>query len=235
MGVKTVFKRRELKFLSTEEQSKELLEFMGDRIVPDKWGKSAVQSLYYDTESFALIRRSLERPLYKEKFRVRCYGILNGDSTVFAEIKKKYRSVVYKQRIIMDKQGFESFAASGPKEGETVTEKEISFFFKRYDRLAPKMLISCAREAYFDKTDSGLRITFDRDIRYRNYDLALDKGIYGKPILPENVVLMEVKVDNALPLWVCKMLSERKIYKQSFSKYGMAYIDNLKLNGSMEK
>ena len=227
MAFKLQFRRRELKFLITEEVARELLKFMADRIHPDAFGKSTVNSLYYDTPSMRLIRRSLEKPLYKEKFRLRYYGQYNDKTKVFAEIKKKYKSVVYKRRIAMSQGETLDFLKNGPNDGQTPTEKEISFFFKRYEDLKPTMLISCEREAYFDKEDDGLRFTFDRNILYRNYDLSLESQRYGDPILKNGQVLLEIKTEGSLPLWVCRMLSERKLYKQSFSKYGRAYCDIL--------
>ena len=228
MGFITEFRRRELKFLITEFQAQEFLSFISTRFCSDEYGKSTVTSLYFDTPDFRLIRRSLEKPLYKEKFRLRCYGDFNEKTRIFAEIKKKYKSVVYKRRSVFIFSESESFMKNGPKQGNSPTEKEIEYFFKRYEPLSPSMLISCEREAYFCKEDRGLRITFDRNILYRNTELSLNSKRYGTPILPTDSVLMEIKVEGALPLWLCKVLSERRMYKTSFSKYGRAYIDILK-------
>lgn len=227
VAFKSNFRRREIKFLITEAEAKEVLEFMANRIVPDSYGKSTVKSLYFDTPTFRLIRRSLEKPIYKEKFRLRCYGDFNDKTKVFAEIKKKYKSVVYKRRIVLNEAEMLSFLENGPQNGNDPIEKEIDFFFKRYENLKPAMLVSCEREAYFAKGDDGLRFTFDRNIIYRDYDLSLRSERYGTPVMNEGQVLMEIKAEAALPLWVCKMLSKRKMYKQSFSKYGRAYMDTL--------
>lgn len=162
--LKTSFKRREIKYFITAQQQQELLEFMSHRISEDKWGKSIIQSLYFDTPSNLLIRTSLEHPLYKEKFRMRCYGLMTNNSKIFAEIKKKYKSIVYKRRIVLNKAQADDFYINGPPNGSSVTEKEISFFFKKYDNLKSRVLIQCEREAYFDKVDCGLRFTFDHNI-----------------------------------------------------------------------
>lgn len=228
VGFKTEFRRRELKFLITESQAEELMAFMSELFYPDEYGKSIVTSLYFDTPDSRLIRRSLEKPLYKEKFRLRCYGKFTEQTKVFAEIKKKYKSVVYKRRSVLGFKELGFFMENGPKCGDDPTGKEIEFFFKRYEPLSPAMLISCEREAYFCKADNGLRITFDRNILYRDTELLLNSKRCGTPILPHGCVLMEIKAEGALPLWLCRALGERKIYKTSFSKYGRAYIDTLK-------
>ncbi len=223
MAIKTTFARREMKYLITEEQQSRLMAAIGHRLHPDKWGKSIVCSLYYDTPTFLLIRRSLEHPIYKEKFRLRCYGELTENSRVFAEIKKKHKSIVYKRRTVLNAEETADFLQNGPPPGNTQIAKEIAFFFSRYELLEPKMLIQCAREAYFSKEDAGLRITFDRDILYRTDALFLSAKEGGTPLLGPSQILMEIKAEGAVPLWLCHILSHEKLYKTSFSKYGGAY------------
>ena len=77
------------------------------------------------------------------------------------------------------------------------------------------------REAYFGEGD--LRVTFDHNVRYRTEELTLGTGLYGTPLFSRGEVLMEIKTGAAIPLWLTKILSEEKIYKTSFSKYGTAY------------
>ena len=96
--------------------------------------------------------------------------------------------------------------------------------FAYYKTLAPAVHLSYKREAFYGKEDKNLRITFDSEILYRTYDLSLQKGIYGSPILSDGTYLMEIKTATAIPLWLTAFLSREKIMKTSFSKYGKAYI-----------
>ena len=105
--------------------------------------------------------------------------------------------------------------------------REIDYFISYYRELYPKMVISYEREAYYSQTDATFRMTFDRNVLYRQNDLSLEADAYGKLILPKGLVLMEVKTAYAIPLWLASFLSENKIYKTSFSKYGTAYLDTL--------
>ena len=105
---------------------------------------------------------------------------------------------------------------------------EIDYFKQFYEGIAPAMLLMYKREAYYAKDDRDFRVTFDRDVLWRDYDLSLDKGIYGNQILEPNQILMEVKTKDAIPLWMTKILSDNHIYKKSFSKYGTAYQTKLK-------
>lgn len=226
MAYCSIFKRYELKYLITTEQYLRLKALTDEYMCGDRYANSDVNNIYYDTPDFLLVRRSIEKPVYKEKLRARCYGVADGDSEVFVELKKKYESVVYKRRILIkERQLSEALSGSG---GKTQIEKEIDYFIGHYPGISPKMVISYRREALQAKDDESLRITFDREILWRDYDLSLKSGMYGQRVLDEGLVLMEVKTARALPLWLVRFLSENRIYKTSFSKYGTAYLHYLK-------
>lgn len=234
MSYQEVFKRYELKYLLQKEQKNRVLEVMSEYMQHDKFGKSTIRNIYYDTPESLLIRRSLERPVYKEKLRVRSYDIARADSTVFVELKKKYKSVVYKRRVDMTEE--EAYAYLNkhktPSKRCQITD-EIDYFCSMYKDLRPAMFISYEREAFYDKNDSELRITFDENILWRDCDLTLQKGAYGNAVLDKGEALMEIKIAGAMPLWLARTLSEEGIYKTRFSKYGNAYLRKMEneLNG----
>ena len=223
MKIQTIFCRRETKYLITKKQMARVLEIMGDRIRPDEYGRSTICNLYYDTPDYLLIRRSIEKPAYKEKLRLRSYGTPKAGGKVFAEIKKKYKGIVYKRRITLPAEE-EANAAAGLISDDSQIGREITYFFRRYAPLAPRVYLSYEREAFYGVDDRGFRITFDDNILARNTDLRLTDGSYGTSLLPEGMVLMEVKCEGALPLWMAKLISREKMYKTSFSKYGTAYM-----------
>lgn len=223
MSYQNIFKRYEVKYLLPEKSKKKLLELMNGRMTRDAWGKSTICNLYYDTPDYLLIRRSVERPVYKEKLRVRSYGRATPDSDVFVELKKKYKHVVYKRRIPMKARDAEEYLSgkSHPKDSQIV--RELDYCLSFYDSLAPRVFISYEREAFFDKEDHDFRITFDSNIIWRESELSLCSEPYGTPLLEEGYSLMEVKIATAMPLWLTQFLTEEKIYKTRFSKYGKAY------------
>lgn len=223
MADQMIFKRYEMKYMLTKDQFEKLKIEMREHMEPDKHGRCTNFSLYFDTPSFLLIRRSMESPLYKEKLRVRSYGVADSDSTVFIELKKKYESVTYKRRISMKKD--EAFNYLVKKEYKSLSqiEKEIDYCFAHYEDLKPAMLLSYDRMAYYDKQNHDFRMTFDENILWREYDLSLCKGAYGTPLLLDNQVLLEIKIADAIPKWLVEFLSENKIYRTSFSKYANAY------------
>lgn len=223
MDYQNVFKRYEIKYLLTKEQCQWIKEKMKDHMIGDKYGRNTICNIYYDTPNYLLIRRSIEGPVYKEKLRVRSYGVANENSEIFVELKKKFKKVVYKRRISMDLQQAKNYLHKGIKDQDSQIIHEIDYFMKEYNRPEPKVFISYEREAFYDKNDHDFRVTFDTNILWRDYDLSLCKGIYGQSILENNQVLMEIKTGTAIPLWMTALLDEKRIYKTSFSKYGNAY------------
>lgn len=190
----------------------------------DKYGRNTICNIYFDTPDFLLIRRSLEKPEYKEKLRVRSYGVANHNSETFVELKKKYDSVVYKRRIEMTEAEAIRYTCNREKITESQISKEIDYCFKLYNSLQPKVFLSYEREAFYSRTDHNFRVTFDENVLWRDYDLSLCKGVYGTPVMDPDMVIMEVKTADAIPLWFTEILSKNHIYKTSFSKYGNAYI-----------
>lgn len=229
MKYQSCFKRYELKYIITKEQMSNILEQCTDKIREDLYFHSIICNVYFDTENNSLIRKSIEKPIYKEKMRLRCYGIAAEDSSVFFEIKKKYKGIVYKRRSVLKYQDYKNKNLIS----DSQIKKEISYMFSFYKELYPKMFLSYERLSYVGVDNENLRITFDNNIIYRTYDLELDKGIYGNKLLDENTYIMEIKCNSAFPLWLVKILSQSKIYKTSFSKYGMAYKE-ITLNGGVK-
>ena len=230
-----VFKRYEMKYLLTEKQYETIKTAFGDRLVPDRFAKTTIQSLYYDTVDNRLIRASLEKPTFKEKLRLRCYGLNDCDKDVFVEMKRKYDGVVYKRRITC-----KELQAQAVLKGASDTQigKELEYFARFYGELYPKMLIIYDREAFCAKQgeDQGLwqgagqgagqgdlRITFDTNIQYRTDNLNFYSPLSGKELPTDGKILMEIKTGTALPLWLCAVLDREHIYKTTFSKYGTAF------------
>ena len=224
MAFQTVFKRYELKYMLTPLQKEKILEAMSLYMQLDKYGRTTIRNIYFDTDNYRLIRRSIEKPAYKEKIRIRSYSQATADSTVFVELKKKYQKLVYKRRLPLceaDAMAWVCRECACPF--DTQISREIDYFIDFYGKLRPTVFLSYEREAYYEKKGGDFRVTFDDNILCRNTDVSLCSGVYGKPILPEGKVLMELKCSGGIPLWMVEVLSRERIYKTSFSKYGTAY------------
>jgi len=243
MAIKT-FKRKEVKFLLNMNQFNELLKVIDLYMDPDKYcvgGKEyGIYNIYYDTPDSYLIRESLAKPYYKEKLRVRSYFSPAGDGDkVYVEIKKKLGGIVTKRRLSMTRKEAEIYLKTGIR---PITDKyldnqvldEIDIFRKNYP-IAPAQYISYQRMAFFGKDNKDFRLTFDRNITDRRYDLSLGKESYGRQIIKPDQRLMEIKITDSIPLWLSEALSQLGIYKTSFSKYGRAYRSFVKDNITNEK
>lgn len=230
---KQVFKRREKKYLLDMKQYEAVKNFVNKVMKEDKFCVTTILNLYYDTPDFRLIRRSLEKPKYKEKLRVRSYGIPDDDSKVFIELKKKFDKVVYKRRIEMGYEDAMDFLAYCKTDEHTEFEKkedeqikrEIAYFMNCYPELKPRMAISYDRLVFAGIKNRNLRITFDKNLNWRDYDLDLKYGNTGIPIIEKDQRLMEIKMTGSMPMELSKVLSDAGIFSQSFSKYGRGYME----------
>ena len=192
----TVFNRYEKKYLMPEKIYEELRYRLKTYMEEDKYGLHTICNIYYDTKDSLLIRRSIEKPKYKEKLRLRSYGIPNLDSHVFLEIKKKYRKVVNKRRIELTLKEAYDYVERGIRPGlEGQILNEIDFFLKRYP-LEKSLYLAYDRIALFGKEDNQFRITFDQNIRSRRTFMGLENGDKGKLLLPGHYYLMESKIQS---------------------------------------
>ena len=226
MVYQSVFKRYELKYMLTLEQKKRVLGAIQSYINLDQYGKTTIRNIYFDTDDYRLIRHSIEKPtVYKEKLRIRSYRRVSKDESVFVELKKKYKSVVYKRRLAMPELDAIEWigGTSGIDHHETQISREIDYFIRFYGAMKPKVLLSYDREAYYAKDESDFRITFDENILCREDNISLDSEIYGSPLLEANMVLMEIKTSGGIPIWMTEVLTRERIFKTPFSKYGTAY------------
>lgn len=224
MAEQSIFKRYEMKYMMTKKQRRYVLEAMLPYMKLDDYGHTTIRNIYFDTDDFRLVRRSIEKPVYKEKLRIRSYKQVCGDDKVFIELKKKYDGVVYKRReaLSFDETNRWLYTKKDfPK--DTQIGREIDYFFEFYNGLKPKVFLSYEREAFYSTDGSDFRVTFDENILARQEELSLSKEVWGQKLIDNDCVLMEIKTPGGIPLWMVKVLSEQGIYKTSFSKYGTAY------------
>lgn len=222
-----VFQRVEKKYLMTAETYQLFQKEIQDYMQADQYGLHTICNIYFDTISDELIRNSIEKPVYKEKLRLRSYGIPNYNSQIFLEIKRKYKGIVYKRRVAMTLKEASYYLEHGirPKNDSQIL-KEIDYFIKFYKPI-PKLYLAYDRVAFFGKEDNNIRMTIDANIRSRKDDLALEQGDRGELLLEQDMYLLEIKVPNAYPIWLAEILSKLEIYPISFSKYGNIYKQNL--------
>lgn len=233
------FKRYEIKYFVTYEQFCTIKTELEKHMVLDKNcmtnGSYMIYNLYFDTDNNDIIQRSLDKPYYKEKLRLRSYSIpTNENEKVFLELKKKIGGIVAKRRAVIPYNQALEFVETGIiPEIKNYEDRqvlcEIKDFLERYNA-HPKVFISYERVAYFDKNDSEFRVSFDKNILTRRTNVNLLDGDFGTELIDDGLYLMEVKCEGQLPMWLCHLLSEMKIYRTSFSKYGTEYKNYIAAN-----
>lgn len=229
-----VFDRIEKKYLITAKDKRELLKLIKKNLQKDRYHKSEVMNLYFDNDDFDMIIQSIDWVDFKEKLRARSYG---GYDRVFLEIKTKIygedeENIGYKRRVMITHDDFKELVEGkatayelAKKSIETGNDlqiaKEVDYLISQFD-LKPKILVMYERESY--KDEAGLRITFDENLKYRTKNLSFVKGKRDKIYFKDRRnVIMEIKANGVIPLWLVNKMSELKIYPERFSKIGRIY------------
>lgn len=228
MAYANTFKRREMKFLLDEEQYAFLRREIEKHMTEDDFGRHTILNIYLDNHNNDLIRSSLGKPVYREKLRLRAYGNVEDNSEAFLEIKKKFRGITYKRRFELTYKELHDYITDGtPPDKRGQVFEEIDYMIRRMS-LEPKIVICYDREAYYGNDDKEFRLTFDGNVRFRRDELDLRLGDHGEYLITQPYTVMEVKSAGAIPIWLARTLSEKKIFHGSFSKYGNIFANEIR-------
>lgn len=233
-----IFRRYEKKYRLRPAQYNALMEVLAEYAEPEPYGLHTICSLYYDTAGYDVIRHSLDKPAFKEKLRLRSYGVPGEGDRVYLELKKKLEGVTYKRRIplpLHEARDYLEYGLPPLVDGRARPILGEIEAYRRRQPLAAAMVVCYDRHALHGREDAQLRITFDGGVRWRTEDLDLARGDGGELLLPPGTRLMEIKTEQALPLWLARALSELAIYPCGFSKYGAAYQQQLTGKGEFRR
>lgn len=222
--LRSVFERKETKYIITSWQHDRLLEILENRMSVDEFGLTKICNIYFDTRDFRVIRDSIEKPKYKQKLRLRTYGVPNTETPSFVELKKKLNGIVYKRRAVMPYIDAMRLLVNREKPAEqTQILREIEWVLDSDPELAPAMVLCYDRCAFFGVDDPELRMTMDTNITYRTTDFDLTRGAYGDVLMDSSRYVLELKTNGAMPLWLADAFDRLRIYPGSYTKYGNAY------------
>lgn len=221
-----IFQRKEKKYHLSYGKYNRLIKELDLHMTRDEYGLHTINSLYYDTVNYDLISLARRKPNYREKLRIRCYGTDYVNAPYFLEIKKKVNKVIYKRRVDMNFYQVNDFINHGLLPINNSFSDELTLMeVKRIldNNVFPSVMVIYDRIALFDNLDPNFRVTFDFNMRWRKDRLNFLHDDSGSIIAPEVDVIMEVKILKSYPLWFSQLLSELKIFPQSFSKFGEVY------------
>lgn len=223
-----IFTRKEQKYLISLEQYHELVKRMSPYMRSDKYGvdgRYTVTSLYFESPHHHIYFETKNKLKFRQKLRLRVYDHTDLTGNAFFEVKQKHKKVVNKRRMVLPlREAYRYLKNDATSSIETyITSntqvfKEIDHFRQLYE-LYPEMIISYDRHALHAILDPELRVTFDFNLRCRNDDLLLEHGPHGEYFIDENLVVLEVKVNHSVPLWLTRMLQELACEQRSASKY----------------
>jgi hypothetical protein len=191
-----------------------------------------VRSIYFDTPRFDFYFEKIEGIKNRKKVRLRGYYKEDENNIVFFEIKRKYDIPILKFRSPVKYEDAIDMFRSRNINGQVVSsdlfpkgnENSKRFFYQVFSKnLRPVVLIVYEREAYQDKMDDTVRLTFDKNLRSKAYpsidnlfeENKLSQSLSGKFIL-------EVKFNNHFPHWLNPIIANFSLRKQSASKYVIA-------------
>ncbi len=226
------FNRFELKYIITAQQAEAVKEDLVAHMEPDQHGtvdgSYGICSVYYDTADLAFMRAKVEGIKFRRKLRIRNYGdtlaAADRQRPVFVEIKQRINRTTQKRRLILPLPDAYQLCAG---EWERVLEdpqdnaaaQEV-LFLARGLNLQPTSVVGYRRQAYVGGSyEPGLRVTFDREIWGADASQGLTTDISHHALLPQTTVIMEVKANNAVPLWLANMLARRHCALRRYSKY----------------
>lgn len=234
-----VFKRLEIKYIMDAQRYAHIRNFLTRYMNLDEYNQGdqfySIANIYYDTLDHNIIRQSVAKPKYKEKLRLRAYGVPELGDKVYLEIKKKYKGIVYKRRVTMKLREAYPFIETHeiPEENSqkfvrSQVFRELKHTLDFYNPV-PMIYLAYDRIAYFGKPEQeggpgrDLRISFDFNVRTRRDNTGLEIGDHGEPLLPNGEVIMEVKAGRPIPQWLLDYFAEHNMRRGSFSKYGQEY------------
>lgn len=239
-----ILQRYELKYLIPLELVEPISQYAEmycdmdyySKIEPDHF--YLINSLYFDSDDFAIFNYKQQKRMDSLNLRVRSYGS-NPVPPYFFEIKKKYNKIVKKNRAKVYCDNIEKFIdelKNGDQQSLSAeTQKTLDeFFYWQYSfQATPKVLTQYRRKAYISNVDDYARVTFDKNLRYypeeswsvhpvdhkmTNYDNAL---LFD---CPESMVILELKATTRVPYWIIDLVRYFGLSQDSISKFQSAML-----------
>lgn len=241
-----IFRRKEQKYLITTAQYKELVRRMSWDMRNDLNGidgRYTITSLYFESPDHKIYYETKNKLRFRQKLRLRVYDDTNIHGSAFFEVKQKHKKVVNKRRMVIPLEEAYRYL-DGPTDidlnqintSNMQVLREIDHYKKLFN-LQPEMIVSYDRHAFHGIHDDQLRVTFDLNLRCRNDNLALENGAYGHNFIDPDLVVLEVKVNDSVPLWLTRILQDLNCEQRGASKFctSLEYLKQEELGNKLIK
>jgi len=235
--VKMVYSKRFEKkyiidFQTYEKIKKDLKPYFTTDKYGDKNGLYIVSSLYYDSSDFKFYREKIDGEKQRSKLRLRTYKDFNNQSLmpkdkVFLEIKKRDNLNVSKKKVLMNEQeakkfierpilNKELFDKCDKSEKYALTE---AVYLKTLYDIRPTVIVTYTRQAFVNKFGPKVRITFDKNIKYREHNLNVHDISCRNYSADPRLIIMEIKYNEILPIWISELIRRHSLFLSTFGKY----------------
>ena len=214
--------RNEVKYIITKNQAKILMQKLNlimDLDTNTKDNSYIIKSLYFDNVNQDSYYEKLDGILYRKKYRIRLY---NKDSNfIRLECKYKHNNMTSKEQALINKDICDKIT-KGNYDIDTKDDMLNKFLCDMKTRhLIPSVIVEYERVAYTYPV-STVRITFDFNIKSGIYNYNLfDSNSILTNVLDDNLVVLEVKFDNVLPIHIANILETIPSYRQAVSKFAL--------------
>lgn len=223
------FNRWELKYVVKCRARDALLPIIQGHMSPDREGRPdgvyRVTSLYWDTQDYHSYRAKLDGINFRRKLRIRRYGALETQcAAAMVEIKQRINRATQKRRVSLSyAEAFALCEGTMPARVGELRDRQVAeevVFLSGAQQLRPACVVSYERRAFVGSAyEPGLRITFDRDLCVGQPGGGLGPLRGARRFLPADVLILEVKSNEVVPLWVSRMLAAEGCALVRYSKY----------------
>ncbi len=228
-------KRFERKYIINFQTYEMVKNYMKKYFSPDKNGDNGVYrvtSLYYDSPDFRAYREKVDGEKKRSKVRLRVYQDLKGNylnptnKKVLLEIKKRDNLNVFKKKSLMSQNEAKEFIKKPVLHKNIINNgvdslTEVAYLRTLYN-IRPIVIVSYIREAFTNKFGPEVRITFDKCVKYRDANFDVQEAKCKNYSLDPRLIIMEIKYNELLPVWISKLIGKYSLILNTFGKYSVS-------------
>jgi hypothetical protein len=228
--------RHELKYKIDHMQFDVLRKNLAKVLKPDpnmgEAGRYHIRTLYFDDfRNSALCEK--QAGIYKrEKYRIRIYN--RSDSVIKFERKTKIHNYILKESVRLTREEAARIIAGDIGFLADSNHKILKDFYRksRCNIMRPVTVVEYDRVAYVHPV-GNVRITFDTGLRMGLASISFfDCNVCAMSVVKESDVVLEVKYDDPLPLFICGLFLDTIGPPSAIGKFVMCREQHVTVTGN---